>query len=94
MFLEWRALDHQLRRAKAVRLFVIESIPFDIGVARLGAKTLHATRSGKYCPPLALTDVGEDPFTITETKRRIVTSSIIRLQDALQRSEQIEASRN
>lgn len=94
IFLQWRALDHQLRRAKEVRMFVIESIPFDIGVARLGAKTLHATRSGKYCPPLAMTDVGEDPFTITETKRRIVTSSIIRLHDALQGSEQIEASRN
>ena len=93
-FLEQRAPDHQLHRAKAVRLLVIESIPFNIEVARFGPLAMHATRPGKYCPPLTMTDVGEDPFTITETNRRTFPSSTLKLQDALQRSEPITAIQN
>ena len=61
--------------------FVIDSIPFDACVARIPA--VVAGRSGLYCPPLGPMGVGEDPITITENKRRLLTSYILTLQNAL-----------
>ena len=84
-------LKHQLQLAQRAKNLVIESISFDIGVARFGA-ILGDVRRGKYRPPLALTDLGEDSLTISETKRWMLTNQIIGLQDHLRRSESITAS--
>ncbi len=86
-------LEHQLQLAQRARNLVIESIPFDIGVARFSAM-LGDFRRGKYRPPLALTDVGEDSLTITETKRWMITNQILVLQDNLRQSESFTASKN
>ncbi len=78
-----RKLRESLEAAKRALSFVIDTIPFDAMVTR-GYLSYHAPRWTRYSPPLGPAGLGEDPRTVTEARRRVITSYILALQEALQ----------
>ena len=89
IYLACRDLRRELGQARVAMDGVIGTIPLDAMATRIGVR--HGDRWARFCPPLGPLGVGDTPTTMAEDKRRILASYIICLQQALLKTEQIEA---
>ena len=81
-------LTKEIEYATKALEFVIEPIPFDAMVTRIGLN-YHMPKWSRWCPPMGPQGTGENPVTITEDKRRVVASYIVGLQDAMQKAQDV-----
>jgi len=81
-YLAARRMAKEVRFAKSAMGFVMEPIPFDGMVTRVGLN-YHMPKWARWCPPMGPGGMGENPVTITEEKRKVLVSYIMALQDAV-----------